>query len=152
MQVFEYGQVDAEFYGFEGEARVELFDRDTSHLHARFFSDYVHGEQADSGEYLPRLTPLRFGVGLHYTRNAMEFGIEAISHEAQNKVATNELPTDSYTLVNAEFSYSMADNGLFLFLKGRNLGDEDARQHTSPLKDLAPLPGRAVQLGVRYAF
>ena len=112
----------------------------------------MHGEQADSGEYLPRLTPLRFGVGLHYTRNAMEFGIEAISHEAQNKVATNELPTDSYTLVNAEFSYSMADNGLFLFLKGRNLGDEDARQHTSPLKDLAPLPGRAVQLGVRYAF
>ena len=29
FQVFEYGQVDAEFYGFEGEARVELFDRGT---------------------------------------------------------------------------------------------------------------------------
>ena len=41
---------------------------------------------------------------------------------------------------------------LFLFAAGSNLGDEDARRHTSPLKDQVPLPGRSLSLGVRYDF
>jgi iron complex outermembrane receptor protein len=36
-----------------------------------------------------------------------------------------------------------------LFLRGTNLLDEDARLATSPLKDIAPLPGRSVHFGVR---
>ena len=42
--------------------------------------------------------------------------------------------------------------GLYVFLRGSNLLDEDIRQHTSPLKDLAPLPGRSVHVGLRYEF
>jgi len=153
FQVFEFEQTDAELYGFEAEMRVELLDiDDRSHLHTRFFSDYVHGEDADTGAYLPRLPPLRFGAGLHYTVNNVELSVEGIAYQKQTKTATNELPTDSYTLVNAEFSYAMDDQGLFFFLKGRNLGDADARQHSSPLKDLVPLPGRALQAGVRFEF
>lgn len=153
FQVFEYGQLDAEFYGYEAEARFQVFEQDTSGLRARIFSDYVHGQEDDNvGAYLPLIPPLRFGLGLDYSINQMSFGVEVIDVADQNKVATNELPTDGYTLLNAEFTYSMADNGLFLFVKGRNLGDEEIRQHTSPLKDLAPLPGRAVQAGIRWDF
>ena len=39
-----------------------------------------------------------------------------------------------------------------LFLRGRNLLDEDARLHTSPLKDRLPLPGRSIGAGVRVEF
>jgi iron complex outermembrane receptor protein len=49
-------------------------------------------------------------------------------------------------------SYTFADPGLHIFLRGTNLLDEDIRQHTSPLKDLAPLPGRSLHAGVRFEF
>jgi iron complex outermembrane receptor protein len=39
-----------------------------------------------------------------------------------------------------------------VFLRGSNLLDEDARQHASPLKDIAPLPGRSFHLGARAEF
>jgi iron complex outermembrane receptor protein len=41
---------------------------------------------------------------------------------------------------------------LFAFLSGTNLLDEEARQSTSPLKDIVPLPGRGVRMGVRLEF
>jgi iron complex outermembrane receptor protein len=39
-----------------------------------------------------------------------------------------------------------------VYLRGENLLDEDARRHTSPLKEFAPLPGRSVGAGVRLEF
>lgn len=152
FQVFEYGQADAELYGFEAEARVELLDTRRGHLHTRVFSDYVFGEQRRSGEYLPRVPPLRYGLGVHYTVDNIEMSVDATTHEKQSKTASNELPTDSYTLLGAEISYSLADRGLFFFLRGSNLGDEDARQHSSPLKETVPLPGRSVHVGARFTF
>jgi iron complex outermembrane receptor protein len=55
-------------------------------------------------------------------------------------------------LLTADLSWSLEQHGLFLFVRGTNLTDEDARQHSSPLKDTVPLPGRSVHLGVRYDF
>lgn len=152
FQVFEFDQADAELYGFEAEARIELMDTGRGHLHTRLFSDYVFGEQKASGNYLPRLPPLRYGIGLHYTVDDLEFAVDATIFEDQEKTATNELPTDGYTLLGAELSYAMDDRGLFVFLRGSNLSDEDARQHSSPLKETVPLPGRSVHAGVRFEF
>jgi len=39
-----------------------------------------------------------------------------------------------------------------MILRGRNLADEEARNHVSFLKDVAPLPGRDLSLGLRVAF
>lgn len=153
FQVFEYDQDDAEFYGFEAEARIELLElQNQGHLHTRIFTDYVHGEEADSGAYLPRLPPLRYGIGLHYTIEDLEMSVDATAYAKQSKTAANELPTDSYTLVGAEVSYAMPDQNLFVFVRGSNLGDEDARQHSSPLKELLPLPGRSIHAGLRIDF
>ncbi len=151
VQVFEYEQSDVELYGFEAEARVELFEMAAGHLHTRLFTDFVYGEEAN-GAYLPRLPPLRYGIGLHFTRDRFEAGVEAAFYDRQDKVAENELPTGDYTLLSAELSYAFSEPDLFLFVKGTNLADEDARQHTSPLKDTLPLPGRSLHLGVRYEF
>lgn len=152
LPVFEFQQVDAELYGFEAEARFELLDFSDGHLHARAFSDYVHGEESASGRYLPRLPPLRYGLGLHYTLGDAEFSVEGTQYTKQSKTAANELASDAYLMLDAEFSYSMDDAGLFLFVRGSNLGDEDARQHASPLKDLVPLPGRSLHAGLRFYF
>ena len=77
---------------------------------------------------------------------------EARYHDEQDRIAENELPTESYTMLNAEISTRLASDQLFLFLKGTNLGDEDARRHSSPVKDTVPLPGRSVHLGLRWDF
>ena len=152
LPVFEYEQADVELYGFEAEALVDLLDDAANHLHARLFADYVFGEEADTGEYLPRLPPLRYGLGLHYERDRFSAAVDAIYHSEQEKTATGELPTDSYTLVNAELSYTWQNPQMLLFVRGTNLGDEEARRHSSPLKDSVPLPGRSMQLGFRVDF
>ena len=152
FQVFDFHQRDVELYGFEGELLFDIFDNENGHLHARLFGDYVHGEEERSGAYLPQLTPLRWGAGLHYVRDNMDASIDFAYNDQQSKYATNELPTESYTMVNAEFSWTFDKPELLVFVRGTNLGDEDARRHTSPLKELVPLPGRSVTLGMRLDF
>ena len=55
-------------------------------------------------------------------------------------------------MLNANISYTFADPNVYVFLRGTNLLDDEIRQHTSPLKDLIPLPGRSVHAGVRFDF
>ena len=43
-------------------------------------------------------------------------------------------------------------NAWELFVDGSNLLDEEARPHTSFLKDVVPLPGRNLVMGVRLFF
>ena len=47
-------------------------------------------------------------------------------------------------------SFNEAD--FLLYLKGSNLLDEKARQHTSFIKDEVLLPGRNLTVGVRLEF
>ena len=84
--------------------------------------------------------------------SADKAGVEARVNQEQDNVAIAELGTDSFTMVNAGASYRFIDDALLLYVRGSNLGDEDARRHTSALKDLVPLAGRAVHLGLRYDF
>ena len=152
LQVFNYMQTDVELYGFEAEALIDLYEDGGHHLHTRLFTDYVHGEESNTGAYLPRLTPLRYGLGVHYTYDLFEVRVDAAFHDDQNKTAIAELPTDSYTMLDFEASFRVDEANLLLFLRGTNLGDEDARRHSSPIKDIAPLPGRSFHFGVRWDF
>jgi len=151
LPVFDYEQQDVEMYGIEAEALFDIFENRHGHLHTRVFADFVRGEESHSGEDLPRLPPLRWGIGIHFTRNAVDASIDVEFHSKQDHIASNELPTDAYSMLNAEVSYTFAGR-LLGFVRGTNLTDEDARRHTSPLKDLIPLPGRSLHLGLRYDF
>jgi iron complex outermembrane receptor protein len=46
----------------------------------------------------------------------------------------------------------MQDQRLSILLDARNLADEEARAHTSFVKDLRPLPGRSIRLAIASAF
>ncbi len=153
LPVFAYVQEDASFHGFEAELSIPLFEAGTSHLDLRLAADYVRGKLENGGD-LPQIPPLRFGVGLHYDRARWHGGIQAFYYDKQDKIDANELPTDGFTMMDVDFSYRtpLATGDLFVFLRGTNLLDEDARQHASPLKDIAPLPGRSLHLGVRGEF
>ena len=152
LQVFDFEQQDVEMFGLEAEALVDLIATDMGHLHARLFADFVRGEEQASGENLPRLPPLRWGVGLHFTGDRTDASVAATYHDAQDRLAPNELPTDSFTLVTAEVSYTFPGRDTLLFLRASNLTDDDARRHSSPLKDIVPLPGRSFHAGLRFNF
>lgn len=45
-----------------------------------------------------------------------------------------------------------ADRNVILFAEAANLTDEEAREHASFQKDIAPQPGRSLRVGVTYRF
>ena len=69
-------------------------------------------------------------------------------------MAPFESETGGYTLVEASVGWRFFLGGTVhdLLLSGNNLTDEEARVHTSFLKDQAPLPGRDLRLSWRVAF
>ena len=96
----------------------------------------------------------RAGIDLAWENGAWRASAGAVRHAPQDRVAALETPTRGYTLVDAHLAYhwDSAHAGWELFLDGTNLTDTEARVHTSFLKEVAPLPGRAVVVGVRAFF
>ena len=114
----------------------------------------MRGELA-SGEPLPRLPPLRFGGRFEYQDERLLMGVEATRYDDQDEVAPYETATSGYGLLNADARWRLVGitgMELELFVNASNLGDEEARKHTSFVKDIAPLPGRNYALGVRSRF
>src|SRR5690606_13131556 len=150
LPVYEYLQGGAKLYGYEAELKLPLLAGAGRELELRLASDYVRGK-LDNGENLPQIPPLRVGLGLHFESGAWHVGIEAFRSLAQNDVIENELPTGSHTLLALDASYRLppGDKHVLCFVRGTNLLDADARLATSPLKDIAPLPGRSLHVGVR---
>ncbi len=146
-------QDDARFTGIEGLARYHLGETEVGHfdLTARF--DHVRGRLDDGGD-LPRISPTRFGLGLDWHNDAWSGGIEVLRVAEQDRVADFEEETDGYTLLSADLTYGFewGASEFEVFVQGRNLTDEEARVHTSLVKERAPLPGRNFAFGVRSFF
>lgn len=146
--VYYFQQSDADIWGVEVEAYVDLNDA----FRLTVFSDYINAEVEDDN--LPRTPPMRFGSELSYVNDGLTADVGFTWYDDQTDVASYETTTDGYTLVNANVQYEISGQGVdwVLFAKGSNLTDEEARVHTSFLKDKAPLPGRNITFGVRALF
>jgi iron complex outermembrane receptor protein len=119
----------------------------------RGFADGVSAE-LDAGGNLPRIAPGRFGLDLGWSLDAWRAGLGAVRYRSQDDVADGETATDGFTLVNAQVAYHWDTQtfGWEAYLQGSNLTDEEARLHTSFLKDVAPLMGRNLSAGLRVFF
>jgi iron complex outermembrane receptor protein len=154
LPIFLFSQQDARFSGLEAEVFTPIAAPGAGEIDLRLFTDYVRGELT-GGEPLPRLPPLRYGSRLQYHDERVLAGLEATRYAEQDETATHERPTSGYSLVSADVRWRLVAPGgteLELFAIASNLGDAEARKHTSFVKDLAPLPGRNVAFGVRSRF
>jgi iron complex outermembrane receptor protein len=151
LPVAVYRQRDARFWGAEAELEAALGEWSGFALSGRLFADYVRAELGGGGD-LPRIPPLRAGAGVAARRGPWAVSADAIYHAEQDDIST--FNTDAFTLVSVDLVYSQAFAGADwqLFLRGANLADEEARRSTSFLAAFAPLPGRALQGGLRVAF
>ena len=149
-----HSQQGAEFWGFELEGRMALFDSNRGRADLRLWTDYVNGE-LDNGGDVPRLPPLRFGVNVDYGLGPWYARFSVTRVTDRDNPAALETDTDGYTMVNIDAGYVLSNSQLgevTLFARGTNLADETARRHTSFVKDLAPLPGVSGLVGARIRF
>ncbi|MGO4331878.1 TonB-dependent receptor [Cupriavidus sp. M-11] len=157
LPVMQYMGVPATLYGFEAEGRARVAQKlltgsDTVDLEAR--ADYVHGENRATGEPLPRLSPLRLGGAIVYGAGPWGARADVTYAARQSRVPANDTPTDGYTLLGLSITYKfkMAGTQTLIYLRGDNLTNQDARSSTSILRDIAPLAGRNVKIGLRTSF
>jgi iron complex outermembrane receptor protein len=138
-------QVAAEFSGFEAQGRFRLLDSAGQTLELSLRGDYVRARNRDTGEPLPRIPPLRLGAGLDWQLGAWAASADLTRVSRQGRIAANELPTDAYTLADLALTRRIDFKPVVLeaFVKVNNLLNHEARVHSSVLKDIAPLPGRA---------
>ena len=149
LPVYLFGSADAILHGFE----LQVAWQTTDNLKLDFFADYVKARLKDGGA-LPRTSPMRVGSHVAYTLDNIRADLDITYFAKQDDISTFETETDGYTLVDASITYDipLGDIDLSVYLSGENLIDEEARVHTSFLKDIAPRPGRNFAFGVRGYF
>jgi iron complex outermembrane recepter protein len=154
MPIYAYVQHDAELVGVEAELFAQVAELGAGELDLRLYADTVRAKLG-YGERLPRIPPRRAGLRAQYHDERLVAGIEAVRYAAQTRTAAFETPTEGYSLIGFDIAWTLrnrSDRPIDLFIKGTNLLDEEARKHTSIVKDLAPLPGRNLAIGVRASL
>lgn len=152
--IFAYRAIPAEFRGAEASGTFWLRDQPVDRLGLELRADTVRAENSDTGEPLPRISPTRFGGGIVYQKEKLGARLDVLRVQSQGRVSANEIPTDGYTMVNASGSYRIKMQGLNVeaFLRGVNLLNQEARNHVSFIKDIAPYGKRGFQIGMRASF
>ena len=149
LPVFVFTGADAEFYGFELQGELDLFETADWAVAVDGLAEYVRAE-TDS-QNLPRIPPLSILAGVTADTGPFFARAEVDWAAEQDDTAPFERGTDGYTLVNLSGGVRLSD-AVTARLGVDNLFDEDARQHASFLKDEVPLPGRNVKLSVTGRF
>jgi len=123
LQVFVYTPKNAEFYGGEAKADIHFLpatltriddqeakdtksvknvitrntnaepEKNPNDLFLRLQCDYVHASDLDTGDPLPRITPLRFSASLNYESEKWNAMIEGQRVNEQDRVAPFETTT-----------------------------------------------------------
>ena len=149
LPIAQFSSFSATFKGLEADGRFNIADN----LDLTLRGDYVRATNRDNGDPLPRIAPLRLGGGLHYQKNGFGARMDVLHAFKQDRTSENELVTDSYTNLSAIVTYKLPTKlGLEVYAKANNLLDQEIREHTSFLKDIAPQAGRSLLLGLRADF
>ena len=148
-----YRSVPARFSGFEAETRIRLAERPGT-LYLELKADLVRATNLQTGEGLPRIPPRRLNLALNYAIDRHSLRLEINQSAAQTRVPGGEFATAGHTLVNVYASTRLSVGGrqVLAWLRGSNLGNQEARLASSFLRDIVPLGGRAVQAGLRVEF
>lgn len=142
LLVGRFLQGRSRFTGFDGTLRV----RAGNGLWLRASASHVDAELTDSGIPLPRIPPLRVGLGAELVAGSLTIAPDLVLARAQKRVYLEESPTDGYARLDLGVSYLLSRPHLThqFALRAHNLTNESYRLHTSFIKDLALQPGRGV--------
>jgi iron complex outermembrane receptor protein len=154
LPVYRFVQHDARTVGAETELIVHLHEAKSHRADLRLTADTVQALDRTGGRPLPRTTPSRLGVAFDWRAGAFSGTLGARRADRARRLAPAETPTAGYTLVEAGVvrHFSVARLTGEVFARVANATDVEARVHTSFLKDVAPLAGRDLTVGLRVGF
>jgi iron complex outermembrane receptor protein len=153
LPVFRFVADDATFTGGELVVGANFFKAPSLRFDGDFALDVVRAELDTAGD-APRIPPLSATLGFELEAGRFGGRVEWVHTQKQDKLATFETPTDGYDLFNARVTFSpvIGDRKLTFLLDARNLTDEEARAHTSFVKEIVARPGRSVRFALTSSF
>lgn len=153
LPVFQFRSDQAEYYGFEVQGKIDLFDLGSATIAADALLDYTRATLAD-GTAVPRIPPLRALGGLSARNHGFDARMELEWARQVTRLSDFETPTDGYVSANLSIDWQPFGDrpDLALGLTAQNLFDDTIRRHASFLKDFAPVAGRDIRLRARFAF
>jgi len=154
LPVKEYESIKAEYQGLEVEIDWLAMENPGWDLLLSAYGDLLRGKNKTEGGNLSRIPATRLGLGFEVQQEKLDFGAKFVRSFKQDKLGHHEETTPAFSLLNAYASYdfSAGDSAGQVFLRGYNLTDELAYNHASLLKQFAPLPGRSVEIGLKFDF
>lgn len=154
LPILAYSGTNARFWGIEAEADATLYDGDAFDIVFDLGADFVRASDRGIGEPLPRIPAKSATLGLEGQSEFLDGRIDVELVDTQDRISAFETPTSGYALLNLGLTYRPFgdESDLSFSLQARNLTDEEARRHTSFLKEILPLPGRNFRLSARYRF
>ena len=153
--VFAFQGVRARLHGLEVEGTWRAW-AGSGNIDFDAKLDLVRANNLDSGEALPRQPPVRATLGMGWQQGAWAGRAEVQHASAQRRVPSTDQATPGWTLVNlsAGYTLNLGNQEALLFAKLLNAGNRLAYSATTTgtLRALSPLPGRAVSVGLRWAY
>lgn len=152
---YAFRPVRARLHGVELDGEQRLLDGPVT-VGVTGKLDLTRGSNADTGEPLPRLAPLRAVVGLDTGYGAWGGRVEVDHAARQSRVPSDDVATPGHTIVNLSLSrkFTLSGTSGLWFVQLQNVGDTLAYNAASiqTVRDLSPLPGRALKVGMRIGF
>ncbi len=151
---YDFTSVPAHLYGAEARLNYAVLQGDAAKVNVEVFADTLRASRRDGAGALPRIMPGRIGLGLNGLLSGWDWRTELAYFLTQDDPAADESRTSGYPMLSASLGHSfrLAGANARLTLRGINLLDREARNPSSFIKDLVPLPGRGVELGLRLTF
>jgi len=158
--VYESRGDDALFAGAEGRVQWEV----ASGLVLDLTASYTRATRRSDDDPLPFIPPLsgrfeaRWETGPWFVSGGFDGSLAQdripLPVRIGDIVERPQEPTDGYGLLNAGAGWRQTRGGFThsVTLQARNLSNREWRDHLSRIKDIAPQPGRNVQLTYRVYF
>ena len=152
---YAFRSVRARLHGVEIEGKHRLVTRPwTLDLSGRL--DLTRARNADTGEPLPRIPPMRFTLGLDAGSGPWSGRVEFEHAAPQDRVPATDTRTSGYNLLNLALTrqFSWGTQRALWFVKLNNATDKLAYNASTieTVRGLAPLPGRSIKTGMRVDF
>ncbi len=152
---YEFRSVRARMNGIEINGKQRLLEGPVA-LDLSGKLDLTRGSNLDTGQPLPRVAPLRALVGVDASHGLWGGRIELDHAARQTRVPSTDTPTASHTMINLSITrrFTVQGSDGLWFLQLTNAGNELAYNAASiqTVRELSPLPGRALKTGLRVSF
>ena len=155
LPVLQWTQAGATFSGFEADASWQTMNWQGGGLSLNAGFDVVTARlNSGTNRNIPRIPPQRLRLGAVMDWNGWLAEVSWRRVSDQNDTGLGEIRTEGFDDLRLHVNYTMdiGRTSVELFLSGRNLTEDKQRDHTTFIKDLAPLPSQTVEAGVRVYF